>query len=149
MMNYLGLVPGLAGPSANITVTATLAAMIFIVFNITGMIKNGPFKYIINLVPSGLPLVIAIIMFPIEVIGVFVKGIALAIRLFANMAAGHFVVMALLAITIVLQHSAVGLATVPFTVAMLSLKLVVALIQAYVFTLLSTLYIGSAIHQDH
>lgn len=149
IMNYVGLVPGLAGPSANITVTGTLALMVFVVFNITGMTKNGPFTYIMNLVPKGLPFIITLIMFPIEVIGVFVKGVALAIRLFANMAAGHFVVMALLAITIVLQHSAIGLAAVPFTVAMLSLKLVVALIQAYVFTLLTTLYIGSAIHQDH
>jgi F-type H+-transporting ATPase subunit a len=148
-MNYLGLIPGLAGPSANITVTGSLALMVFIVFNVTGMVKNGPINYIMNLVPKGLPFIITLIMFPIEVIGVFVKGVALAIRLFANMAAGHFVVMALLAITIVLQHSAIGLAAVPFTVAMLCLKLLVGLIQAYVFTLLTTLYIGSAIHQDH
>ena len=148
-MNYIGLIPGLAGPSANITVTATLALMVFVIFNSVGMIKNGPINYILNLVPKGLPLPITFLMFPIEVVGVFVKAIALAIRLFANMAAGHFVVMALLSITIVLQHSTIAIAAVPFTVAMLSLKLIVALLQAYVFTLLTTLYIGAAIHQDH
>ncbi|MGL1937282.1 MAG: F0F1 ATP synthase subunit A [Fibrobacterales bacterium] len=87
-LNLLGLIPGMSTATANINFTAAMAAMVFITFNLAGMKNNGPFSYVKNLVPHGVPLPVIVILFPIELIGLVTKTVALAIRLFANMSAG-------------------------------------------------------------
>ena len=92
-------------------------------------------------------------MIPVEIIGLFTKPFALAIRLFANMNAGHIIIMAFLGIIINLQNYWVALGSVPMAVAIYMLELFVALLQAYIFSLLSSIFIGAAVleheHTNH
>jgi F-type H+-transporting ATPase subunit a len=157
VLNLVGLIPLFAGATANISVTAALAILIFLTFNITGMRHNGVLHYISNLVPKGIPFPILIILAPIEVISLFIRAFSLTLRLFANMAAGHIMIMVLVGLISVfsaLMPTGVTLGlvapiTIAFTVFILIIKVGVCFLQAYVFTLLSSLYIGGAIHQEH
>ncbi len=89
------------------------------------------------------------IMFVVELLGLFTKPFALAIRLFANMTAGHIVIMALLGLIFILHTYVVAPVSVAFALFIYLLEILVALIQAYIFTMLSSLFIGMAVHQDH
>jgi F-type H+-transporting ATPase subunit a len=149
MLNLIGLIPGFAAVTANINFTATLAVLVFILFNVSGMINNGPISYIKHLAPGGIPMVLLPVIFIMEVIGMFTKSIALAIRLAANMTAGHMLIMSFLGLIIVFKTYFVAVGSVPFSLFMYCLETFVAFLQAFVFTLLTTLYIGMAVHQDH
>jgi F-type H+-transporting ATPase subunit a len=150
-MNLLGLFPGMATATANINLTAAMAVMTFLCFNIAGMVKNGPFHYWVNLVPKGIPIPILIILAPIEILGLGTKAFALAIRLFANMTAGHVVIFALLGLISIFKS--LWIVSIPgsifFALFISIIEILVAFLQAYVFTLLATLFVGMAIHQDH
>ena len=147
--NFLGLIPGGATATSNISVTATLAIISFIVIQAGGIMKNGAFGYFKGLIPGGLPIVLVPIIFVIEILGLFTKPFALAIRLFANMTAGHIVIMALLGLIFILQTVFVAPVSVAFALFIYLLEILVSLIQAYIFTMLSALFIGMAVHQDH
>ena len=147
--NFLGLVPGGATATSNISVTATLAIISFVVIQIGGIMKNGMFGYFKGLVPGGLPMILVPIIFVIEILGLFTKPFALAIRLFANMTAGHIVIMALLGLIFILQTAFVAPVSIAFALFIYLLEILVSLIQAYIFTMLSALFIGMAVHQDH
>jgi F-type H+-transporting ATPase subunit a len=147
--NFLGLVPYGATATSNISVTATLAVISFIVIQAGGIMKNGPWAYFKGLVPGGLPIVLVPIIFVIEILGLFTKPFALAIRLFANMTAGHIVIMALIGLIFILQTFFVAPVSIAFALFIYLLEILVALIQAYIFTMLSSLFIGMAVHQDH
>ena len=110
---------------------------------------NGIFGYWKNLVPHGLPLPVTLILIPIEFIGLFSKPFALCIRLFANMTAGHVIIMAILGLIFFFKAYTIALVAVPFTLAIYLLEIFVAMIQAYVFTMLSAVFIGMAVHQEH
>ncbi len=147
--NFLGLLPYGATATSNISVTATLAIISFIVIQAGGIIKNGPIGYFKGLMPSGLPLPLVPVIFVIEILGLFTKPFALAVRLFANMTAGHIVIMALLGLIFILQTYFVAPVSVAFALFIYLLEILVALIQAYIFTMLSSLFIGMAVHQEH
>jgi len=147
--NFLGLLPYGATATSNISVTATLAVISFIVVQAGGMMKNGPIGYFKGLIPSGVPSWLLPIMFIVEILGLFTKPFALAIRLFANMTAGHIVIMALIGLIFILQTFFVAPVSVAFALFIYLLEILVALIQAYIFTMLSALFIGMAVHQDH
>ena len=147
--NFLGLIPGGATATSNISVTATLAIISFIVIQAGGIMKNGVFGYFKGLVPSGLPMILVPIIFVIEILGLFTKPFALAIRLFANMTAGHIVILALLGLIFILQTAFVAPVSIAFALFIYLLEILVSLIQAYIFTMLSALFIGMAVHQDH
>jgi F-type H+-transporting ATPase subunit a len=147
-MNLLGLLPWGATPTGNIAVTAALALMSFAVIEIAGMRALGAKGYLqtIFYLPPGLPTplkpVMLVIMTPVEIIGKLSKPFALAVRLFANMTAGHVLVLALIGLTFLFQSYVVGgLASVLATAIML-LELFVAFLQAFVFTLLTSVFIG-------
>ena len=89
------------------------------------------------------------IMIPIEIIGLFTKPFALCLRLFANMAAGHIVILSLLGLIFILKTLLVAPVSVAFAVGVSLLELFVAFIQAYIFTMLSAVFIGMAVHQEH
>lgn len=148
-LNLIGLIPYMATATSNINFTAAMALISFLIFNIAGMLHNGPFHYVKNLAPKGTPIFVLIILYPIEIIGLFTKSIALCIRMFANLSAGHFVIFSLLGLIIVFKSYFVAAAAVPGALFIWMLEILVAFLQAYVFTLLTTLFIGSAIHQDH
>ncbi|MBI4744223.1 MAG: F0F1 ATP synthase subunit A, partial [Actinobacteria bacterium] len=89
--NLIGLIPGSFSATSNINITATLALIVFFSIQVQGVIKHGFFKYIKSWIPAGVPVFIGVFMFPIEFVGQIAKPFSLAIRLFANMFAGHLV----------------------------------------------------------
>jgi len=145
--NLLGLIPYGATATSNISVTATLAIVSFIVIEVAGMRALG-FGYIKTIVywPHDMPLAIkapiTLIMTPVELLGKFTKPIALAIRLFANMIAGHVVVLALISIVFTFGSWLVMPAPILATTGIMMLELFVAFLQAFVFCLLVSVFIG-------
>lgn len=145
--NLMGLVPffpGGANVTGNISVTFVLATITLLVTNFSA--NKYYWKHIFL---PGTPKWLYPIMWPVEIIGIFSKPIALMIRMFANITAGHIIVLALISIIFVFKSVAVAPASVAFVVFMDILELLVALLQAYIFTLLSALFIGSAIEEHH
>ncbi len=148
-MNLIGLIPYMHSATGNISVTAPLAVLVFLLINISGILHNGALRYLRGLAPSGLPLPLLLVMYPIEIISLVSKSATLAIRLFANMTAGHFLIFSLLGLMALMHTFAWGVFSIPLAVFMYAFEIFVAFLQAYVFTLLSMLFIGSAIHQEH
>ena len=147
--NLVGLVPYGATPTGNVSVTAGLAVCSFVTIIGAGIANNGLFGYLKSLVPPGMPVWLLPIMIPVEVMGLFAKPFALCIRLFANMTAGHVVILALLGLIIMFKSVLIAPLAVPFAAAIYLLEIFVALIQAFIFTMLTTLFIGMAAHPEH
>ncbi|MEQ1909802.1 MAG: F0F1 ATP synthase subunit A [Vicinamibacterales bacterium] len=144
--------------TGNFNVTAALAVIVFATIIIAGSRAHGFVKHWINLVPHGLVWPIYIILIPVELIGMLVKPFALTMRLAANMTGGHIAVLAILSFVFLFAEMfgqaaagvGVGLAvSVPLATALSGLEIIVVLVQAYVFTLLSAVFIGMAIHVHH
>lgn len=138
--NMLGLLPGSANLTGCISITACLAILTFLVTNI-----NGSRHYWHHLFYPSVPKFLYPIMVPIEVISLFTKPMTLMIRLFANITSGHIILLSIINLAFIFQSYSVGVACVFLNVFMLLLKLVVSFLQAYIFTLLSAIYIGGAI----
>lgn len=147
--NFIGLLPFSATFTSNIAVTATLAIISFIVIQLGGIKHNGLFGYFKGLIPHGIPMWLLPLMIPVEILGLFTKPFALAIRLFANMIARHTVILALIGLIFFMGTIFIAPVSVAFAVFIYLLEILVALIQAYIFTMLSSLFIGMAVHQEH
>lgn len=147
--NFIGLFPYSATSTSNISVTATLATISFFVILAGGIMKNGLIGYFKGLIPHGVPAFLLPVMFVVELLGLFTRPFALAIRLFANMTAGHIVILALIGLIFILKTYFVAPVSVAFALFIYLLEILVALIQAYIFTMLSSLFIGMAVHQEH
>jgi F-type H+-transporting ATPase subunit a len=156
--NLLGLLPWSATPSGNLAFTGALALIAFVVIEIGGMIKLGFKGYMQTIFPpiDGLPPAAAvgmsIFMAPIEFMSKLVKPFALTVRLFGNMTAGHFVIFALFGIVFVFGHFGalswgIGGVTAVVVLGVMVLELVVAAIQAYVFAVLTAVFIGLMQHE--
>lgn len=148
-LNIIGLIPGFATATSNINVTAAFAILVFVLFNAAGMRANGAGHYFTGLIPSGLPFWLLPLIAVIEVVGLFTKTVALALRLFANMTAGHALIFSLLGLIVVFKSHFAALPMVPFTLFIYLIEILVAFLQAYIFTLLASLFIGQAVHQEH
>ena len=151
MNNVLGLVPffpGGANVTGNIAVTLVLALITFILTNI-----NGTKTYWGHIFSPHVPKWLWPLMIPVEIIGLFTKPFALMIRLFANITAGHILILSLVCLIFIFKSLAVAGISVPFIVFISVIEMVVAFIQAFIFTILSALYIGMALekpqHDDH
>jgi len=152
-----GLLHG--GPTAtgNFNVTAALAMITFFSIIIAGVRAHGFVQHWKNLVPHGLPGFVYVILIPIEIIGMFVKPFALTMRLAANMTGGHIALLAILSFMAIFAdmfHSVfagigVAIISVPMAAAISGLEIIVVIVQAYVFTLLSAVFIGMAINVHH
>lgn len=149
LCNLLGLVPGAASATGNIAVTTAMAILTFLLVQIAGIRRHGLIGYFKGLVPGGLPIPLLPLMFIVELLGLLTKHFALAIRLFANMTAGHVVVFALLGIIFMFKNLVVAPLPLLGAVAISMLEVLVAVVQAYIFTLLSAVFIGAAVHQGH
>ena len=147
--NLLGLIPYSATATGNINVTAGLALCSFLVMLGAGIANNGLFGYFKSLIPSGVPPVLLIILIPVEIIGLLVKPFALCVRLFANMTGGHVAILVFLGLISILQSEWIAIGSVPFAVAIYMLEIFIGFVQAFVFTLLSTVFISMAAHPDH
>lgn len=147
--NLLGLVPYGSTATSNISVTGSLALLSFAMIQWAGIRKNGFLGYFKGLIPHGVPVFLLPIMFVVEILGLFTKPFALMVRLFANMTAGHVVILALIGLIFILKTPFISPVSIAFALFIYLLELLVALIQAYIFTMLSSLFIGMAIHQEH
>ncbi|MGE5761386.1 MAG: F0F1 ATP synthase subunit A [Gemmatimonadota bacterium] len=151
--NLLGLFPWGATPTGNLVVTGTLAILTFLITEISGFFALGPKGYLktIVFVPPGMKgfgaVLMAGIMTPIELISKLVKPFALCLRLFANMTAGHFVILSLLGLIFIFTNWAVAAGSVAFVLFMMLLELLVAFLQAYIFALLTSVFIGMMQHE--
>ncbi|MCV9388676.1 F0F1 ATP synthase subunit A [Reichenbachiella ulvae] len=143
--NLLGLMPGGANLTGNISVTFVLA---FIVLLITLFsTKKYYWKHIFA--TPGVPWPVLIILIPIELVGILTKPFSLMVRLFANITAGHIIILSLFSLIFIFESMAVAPVSVAFAIFMNFLELFVALLQAYVFTLLSAMYFGAAVEEAH
>jgi F-type H+-transporting ATPase subunit a len=157
VMNLLGLVPFLHTATGNIAVTASLAVLTFLLMQIAGIREQGLGHYLKSIVPPGIPLWLYPIMIPVEVLGQFTKPFALTIRLFANMTAGHVVILSLFGIIFtfkallgpILTLGIVAPVMVGFVLFVDALELLVAFLQAYIFTFLSILFVNACAHPEH
>jgi F-type H+-transporting ATPase subunit a len=147
LLNLLGMTPLGFNVTGNIAVTFALALVTFIIVQFSG--NKDYWKHIFWM--PGVPVIMKIVLMPIEILGMFTKPFALMIRLFANMTAGHVVIMSLLGLIVIMQNWIAGPAFFGFTIMISVIELLVAFLQAYIFTLLSALYIGMAVedHDDH
>jgi F-type H+-transporting ATPase subunit a len=156
--NLLGLVPFGSTATSNISVTAVLATFTFIITQVSA--NREHWSHLLG--PPGTPLLVRFILFPVEFLGLFTKPIALAIRLFANMTAGHLVILSLIGLIFLFAKLfgpvagyGISVVSVGFAFCIFLLELLVATIQAYIFTMLSALFIGMAVadhdhhHEDH
>jgi F-type H+-transporting ATPase subunit a len=145
-MNLIGLIPYSATPTANLAMTGTLAIFTFIITQVAGMRAQGVVGYWTHLVPSGVPKLLYPIFIPIEIVGLFTKPFALMMRLFANMVAGHIVIYFLIGLIFFFGSVWVATVSVPFALFVYLLEIFVALLQAYIFTILSAVFIGLTQH---
>ena len=147
--NFLGLIPFTATVTSNIAVTATLAAFTFFTTQIGGIINHGFIGYFKGLIPPGMPVALLPLNELIEIFGLFTKPFAFCIRLFANMTAGHVIILSLIGLIFIMKTIYFAPVSIGFALFIYFLEMLVALIQAYIFTMLSSLFIGMAVHQDH
>src|SRR5438067_4431300 len=140
-----GKFPGISTATGNLGVTVVLALFTFVITQIAGMRAQGAVGYWAHLVPAGAPTWLFPIMVPVEVLGLFTKPFALTVRLFANMVAGHIVIFFLIALTVLISPL-IAPVSVAFALGIYLLELFVALVQAYVFTMLSAVFIGMTQH---
>ncbi|MBN2166653.1 MAG: F0F1 ATP synthase subunit A [Marinilabiliaceae bacterium] len=146
--NLLGIIPFFPGGSnltGNISVTFVLAIITFIITNFSG--NRSYWRHI--LAPPGIPVFVYIILVPIEIIGLFTKPFALMVRLFANITAGHIIMLSMASLIFIFSSLAVSL-PVSFLLQFIMsiLELLVGFLQAFIFTLLSALFIGMAVHEE-
>jgi F-type H+-transporting ATPase subunit a len=144
--------------TGNFNVTAGLATVTFFAIIIAGIRAHGFVKHWKNMVPHGLPIPIYFLLIPIEIMGMFVRPFALTMRLAANMTGGHIAILAILSFVFIFTDlfgsalAGVGVGVVlslPLAVGISGLEIIVILVQAYVFTLLTAVFIGMAIHAHH
>jgi F-type H+-transporting ATPase subunit a len=143
--NILGLLPGAANLTGNIAVTLVLAVGTFIITNFSG--NKNYWKHIFW--TPGVPVALKPVIVPVEFMGLFTKPASLALRLFVAITAGHIVVLSLLSLTFIFQSWAVGIGSAVIVTVINFIELLVATIQAYVFTMFSSLYIGMAVEDHH
>lgn len=151
--NLLGLVPYASTATSNINVTGALAVCTLVMIQVEGIRRNGVVKHFKHMIPGGMPFYmfpVAILIFVIDLLGfLLIKPFALMVRLFANMTAGHVAILALISIIFALQMALASLFSIPFALFVYCLELLVALIQAYIFTMLTSLFISLTLHPSH
>lgn len=147
VLNLMGLVPLFTAATANPNVTGALAFLILCFMVLGTILKNGFQGFLKAFIPSGVPWPVLIILLPVEVFGVLTKTFALMIRLFANMLAGHIMISCLLGMVLLL-----GLLGSPAMILVVGIgvfEVFVAFLQAYIFAMLSAVFIGRMYHPDH
>jgi F-type H+-transporting ATPase subunit a len=151
--NLMGLVPYGATATGNIAVTGALALTTFCLIHIVGIREQGLAHYLRSLVPSGVPVWLLPLLYVIELVGFLTKSFALCIRLFANMIAGHIVILSLLGLIFIFgaMSPVLGLGlTAPFAIVLVLfvslLEIFIAFLQAYIFTILTAIFVGAAVH---
>lgn len=146
-LNMLGMIPGTFTVTSHIVVTFALAALVFLVVTAIGFARHG-LGYLQLFVPHGVPLWLMPLIVPIEVISYLIRPVSLSVRLFANMMAGHTMLKVFAGFAVSLPFFAKA-APVLFTVAFTGLEFVVAFLQAFIFTVLTCIYLNDAVNMHH
>src|SRR5690606_14054247 len=147
LCNLLGMIPYSFTVTSHIIVTFALALVVFVAVTVIAFIRHG-FKFLGFFVPTGVPAILLVLLIPIEIISYFVRPISLSVRLFANMLAGH-TLMKVFGGFVISLGIFLGWVPLAFIVALTGLEFLVAFLQAYVFAILSCLYLNDAIHLHH
>ncbi|MDQ3946890.1 MAG: F0F1 ATP synthase subunit A [Actinomycetota bacterium] len=159
--NLIGLAPFPFNPwertaTGNLAVTGALAAIVFVMVQVSGMKQHGWGKYWLHLVPGGSPKFLWPLLFVIELLGLFTRHFALTVRLFANMTGGHAILLVLFGFLLGIKHYASPLLGAPSTVAsfgfilfIMLFETLIALIQAYIFTVLAAIFTSLAVAEEH
>jgi F-type H+-transporting ATPase subunit a len=163
VVNLLGFIPlplsdekwhgvptwGIYAATSSLSVTLTLALLTFVFTHFEGIRWNGPVKYFKSWIPE-VPGVLLPLIIPLEVLGQFMRLISLSVRLFANMLAGHMLILTFIGLIFVLESAALAVIAVPAAAAFYLFEVVIVVtIQAFIFAALSAIYIGSAIEPEH
>jgi F-type H+-transporting ATPase subunit a len=163
VVNLLGFIPlplsdekwhgvptwGIYAATSSLSVTLTLALLTFVFTHFEGIRWNGPVKYFKSWIPE-VPGVLLPLIIPLEVLGQFMRLISLSVRLFANMLAGHMLILTFIGLIFVLESAALAVVAVPAAAAFYLFEVVIVVtIQAFIFAALSAIYIGSAIEPEH
>jgi F-type H+-transporting ATPase subunit a len=163
VVNLLGFIPlplsddkwhgvptwGIYAATSSLSVTLTLALLTFVFTHFEGIRWNGPIKYFKSWIPE-VPRVLLPLIIPLEILGQFMRLISLSVRLFANMLAGHMLILTFIGLIFVLESAALAVIAVPAATAFYLFEVVIVVtIQAFIFAALSAIYIGSAIEPDH
>ena len=143
--NLLGLVPYASTATGNISVTAALAGISFVVIQGSGIKKKGFIKYARDIIPPGIPFWLVPVMIPVEIVSMLTKPFALCIRLFANMTGGHIVLLALFGLLTSFKFAPI----IFFPLAISLIELLIALIQAYIFTFLTSVFVSMTLLEEH
>ena len=146
--NWIGLIPGSDTPSKNINFTGALAILVFLIAAVARYRKHGPGKYLQSILPVGLKGPILLVLFPIELVGQLIKPFSLALRLFANITAGHMIIGTLFGLILIFHNPIASGLSVAGTVAMTIFDMFIGLIQAYIFSFLSAMLIGEALSAE-
>lgn len=150
LCNLIGMVPHYGRTATgNIAMTGGMALLTFLLINFSGIREHGLIHYIKSLIPHGLPWPLVPVMFCLEVLGLFTKALALSIRLFANMIAGHIAILVLISLIFLFKNILIAPISVAAAVAISMLEVFVCFLQAYVFTLLTALFVGAAVNPQH
>ena len=154
--NITEIIPGVQFPAnARFAMPMTLALATWFIFNFVGAVKQGPLHYMKNsLIPPGVPPFLLVLVIPIEFISTFlVRPFSLMVRLFANMLAGHLILVTFATLCAALFAASVTVVILPFSfallVAMTGFEILVSFLQAFIFTILTAVYIGGAMHPEH
>jgi len=141
---------GIYAATANLSVTLGLALITFIATHEEGIRYNGPVRYFKSWIPAGVPKALLVLIAPLEVISQFMRLISLSVRLFANMLAGHMLILVMIGLIFIFSSYAIAVIAIPVAVAVYIFEVaIVVTIQAFVFALLSAIYIGGAIEPEH
>jgi F-type H+-transporting ATPase subunit a len=147
--NYLGLIPGIHTPTSKITVTATLALIVFFSVHFVGFRQKGFFGYLKSILPAGVSGPVLILLFPLEIVSQLLRPFSLAIRLFANLTAGHLLILSFLGFNLIFRSFFVYPLGLAGAIVISLFEIFVGFIQAYIFTFLSALYIKEAVSESH
>ncbi len=147
VLNLMGLIPLFVAATGNVNVTAALSLITLAMMILGGFIKNGPLGFIKLFLPPGVPMGFYILIFPIELLGLFTRPFALTMRLFANMMGGHVSIYSLIGIIMIFGWF--GVPSIFLVLFIYCIELLVAFIQAYIFTMLSAMFVGSMMHPSH
>ena len=154
--NITEIIPFVQFPAnARFAMPIALALMVWVIFNVVGIAKQGPIHYLKNSrVPPGVPKAILPLVVIIEVVSVFlVRPFSLAVRLFANMLAGHLILVTFSVLCAALFAKSISIVILPFSFALLvgltGFEILVSFLQAFIFTILAAVYIGSSMHPEH
>jgi F-type H+-transporting ATPase subunit a len=141
---------GIYAATSSLSVTLALALITFVATQVEGVRYNGVVRYVKSWIPSGVPKGLLFLIVPLEVISQFMRLISLSVRLFANMLAGHMLILVMLGLIIIFESAAYAIISVPAGVLVYIFEVgIVVTIQAFVFALLSAIYIGGAIEPEH